>query len=348
MPAPPINPIPANLLDQFTWTPSSLSTPEGPITYWQLSDLRQYTEKFARDGNLTRTLLAVAWADATNFKWYALGFSDHRSGATYFERYTPLLCPYTESQYLVQLEKAEIHVGLDPTGNPIFAAPDPDAENWFTLPPTLPGQSPGETRGFPPRIIYHATFGNLPYKVVDQDTFRNTGALNEQRRFVIKRRRVNARERKIPGWTFETDDVAATPIPEVGFVPYYDYQFTWTWVGIPEDDVPDTAIANCLVKINNAPFGYKRDGTYGKYQTGDLLFEGLASEITPYRGPNSEWLVDLPYVFRYQPADGAGNGMLKVPRNDGTWIKARARGTAGSPKYMFFPANFEALFQPEP
>jgi hypothetical protein len=40
--------------------------------------------------------------------------------------------------------------------------------------------------------------------------------------------------------------------------------------------------------------------------------------------------------------------MIKIPRNNGTWVKIRERGSAASPKYLYAAADLDALFQPEP
>jgi len=340
--------VPLDLLDSSTWLASVLDTPNGPVTYWQLADLDAYYEKNERDGNLATTLIAVPWADRVTWKKYALGTAKAVTNG-YLDRWTPLPWPYSDAGdlYLTSVDKIKVHVGnaatSSPRGEALFHRTDPMRKNWFTLPTQT---------GLPPRIVYRATFGNYPYRIVDQDAFR-AGTTNELRRNVIRERESRPRERKIPSMGFETDEVSPVVIPEVGFVPYVDYEFTYTWVGVPEDDVPWTAIGNHTLKINENAFDIKKDGTFGKYKKGDILFCGLAGKIRPYRGPDHSWLIDLPYVFRWQPADGVetggrSDGMLKVPRNNGTWIKIRERGSVASPKYLYGRADLDTLFQPEP
>lgn len=337
--------MPLNVTDSSTWEASTLVTPEGSVTYWVLADLDAYQETYVTDGNMTRVPIAVAWQDAELFKKYALGYATSAGGVlTYLVRFTPLPCPFQVNQYLSDLRKRVIHVGVSSTGVPAYAEPDALNDNWFTLP---------ETNGMPPRVVYDATFTCPPYDVIDQTTFV-ASAYNELKRFVTRERQVNPRERKVPSAGFETAVGAVgsgTPILEVGFAPYVTYDFTYTWHQVPYNLIPDTAIANCLLKVNNATFDYQAGNTdtrmvgdtYGKFQIGDILFKGLASNIRPYRTANGTWAADLPYVFSYQPADGSGGGWNKVPRNDGTWVAVRDR-TTGAPLYG--SANLDTLFVP--
>lgn len=334
--------MPLNLLDSSTWVTSVLNTPTGPITYWALAELGAYYEKNERDGNVIGTLLAVPWKDRIDWKKYALG-TVKKFSSTYFDRVTPIPCPYANKDelYLMSVEKVGLHVGLDSGGKPVFATTDSLNNNYFTLPTST---------YFPPRIVYRAVFGNFPYKIVNQSDFA-AGILNEQRRFVIKERETRPRERRVPSFGFETDEASPVPIPEVGFVPFVDTEFTWTWVGVPEKDYPETAIKTCTLKVNNATFGFLEDGTYGRYSAGDILFVGMLAKLKPYRGPNSEWLFDLPYTLRWQYADGAGNGMQKIPRtptsaDDNRWVLVRAAGTSATPRYLYQTANLDTLFQP--
>lgn len=326
--------------DPSTWRESRLSTPEGPISYWVLADWNTYFEQFEDVNNQTVVSIAVAWDDAGAFKSYALGYAQAAGGgATYLDRFTPLAVPWATGQYLTSLRKIGVHAGVTSAGVPVLHSPSDIYDNWPTFEPT---------DGMPPRIVYSAVFSCPTYDIVSQSSFVGAGSPRELKRFVTRERQVNPRERKVPSYGFETAEATPQIIPEVGFIPYYDYELYYTWKKIPLALVPDTAIANCLLKVNNATFDYKADGTYGKYRVGDILFKGLANRITPYRGPNGEWLVDLAYTFSFQPGDGTGNGQLKVPRNGNTWILVRQRGSSASPKYLYQSADLDTLFQPEP
>lgn len=345
--------MPLDLNDPNTWVFNTLDSPSGPIPYWVLADLEAYHEEFVDNANLTRTLIAVPWNKRQLFRRYALGFATHISSPiTYFNRVTPLPNPYQPNQFLVSLKKVRIHAGTAQAAphTPKFHETDSlTTKGWFNL--------PTESNGIPPRIIYDAVFACPPYDIVDQTTFQENG-YKETIRYVIREQEMRPRERKVPSFGFETDDGAATPIPEVGFIPFVDYEFTLTWCRIPLNRVPHTAIETRLLTRNNAVFDYPLDkstttnyrqvgGTYGRFRVGDVVFMGLASKLRPYRGPHGEWLMDLPYIFRFQPADGTGDGMIKIPRNNNTWVKVRERGSVASPKYLYVAADHEALFQPE-
>lgn len=353
-----------NPLDPSTWFTSVLFTPEGPIRYWVFCDLEEYFEQYATDNSLTKVQIAVAWNDAIAFKWYALGFAERAgtgSGITYLQRYTPLLCPIQDSdapQYLVDLKKRKVLPGIQAdgltpakVGTPLYASYDFFNNNWFTLPEPS-RDAAGEYVGMPPRIVYDATFTMLPYEVVDQETLVASGDTREQKRFIIPTEKSSPRERKTPSFGFERDDTG-TPIPEVGFIPYFDETHTVTWVGVPWALVPRTAMRQCYLTINNAAFGYKNSGVYGRWNAGTVRFDGLAREITPYRNAAGQRVVDLPYVFTHQPGDptvggGDTNTHWKVPIGQ-SWVLIRRRGSAGADiDRLYAKANFETLFQPEP
>jgi hypothetical protein len=334
--------------DSSTWEASKLLTPEGEITYWVSADQESYYEQYEDDNNLTRIQIAVAWGDATTFKRYALGFAEYVPGMTYFQRYIPLRNPYLseESQYLTSLRKVgRLMPGVENTGTVSWHFADPVINNW-------PNYA-AVNAGMPPRIVYEGVFSNLAWDVLDQTAFAAASSL-EIRRNVVRTKSIYPRERKVPAMAFEVTVGASTfTVPEVGFIPYYDYRLRYLWTRVPRDRVPDTAIANCLLKANSAAFDWNPvTNTYGKFLEGDLVFTGLFQDIKPYRGTNGEWLVDVPYEFRYQPADGTGDGMLKVPfwseTAGQTWVMPFVRGSGSSKKYLYSKTSFETLFQPEP
>lgn len=332
--------MPLDLLDDSTWEASTLHTPEGPVTYWVLADWDSFYEQYEDVNNLTRHLIAVSWFDALIFKTYAIGITDRVGSATYFERYTPLQLPNNDGQYLTSLKKKKVHAGTDTFGNPKLHVADPLLGNWPSW------DQSGFSTAVPPRIIYEAVFTCPDYEIVTQDALIASGDPRELKRYVTREQQITPKERKVPSFGFETVEATPVPIPEVGFVPFYSVELYYTWRKVPVEYVPGVAIANCLNKINNAAFDYATDGTFTRFQTGTLMFKGFANRLTPYRGPNAEWLVDLPYVFDFQPGDGGSNTWNKVPRNDGSWIQIRVRDTAADP--LYHSANFAPLFQPGP
>lgn len=337
-----------DLNDKTTWTPATLETPDGGVDYYVLNpDKNNWYEQYGADENLTRCRIKVAWGDALKFKKYALGTTEYAPGLTYFTRYGPLAHPTQEGQYLESLKSVEILPGLKaPGSSQAFAPAEPNEllENWPDFPNTAP-----YLRAM---IVYEAVFRTLSYDVQNQDDFRAAGS-NELTRFVRRYQRVNTRERKLPGYAVEYDQAGpAVYVQEAGFVPFFDYTLYRVWYRVPEERVPWSAIENCIGKINDALFDVvPKTGALGRYRIGDVMFSGLAGgrDIIPYRGPSGEWLVDVPYTFRFQPADGLGDGMLKIPTTAAnTWKKIRVRGTSGSPQPIYGSANLDTLFQPEP
>lgn len=340
-------------LDPDTWATSTLLTPEGPITYWVLADLDEYYEQYAADASLTKVQIAVAWDEAIPFKWYALGYAERAGtgpGVPYLQRYTPLLHPLQGRQYLTDLKKRKVIPGLEglqpgdddkfTRGRMVPAAADAVIDNWWTL-DSFEGS-------MPPRVVYDATFTMLPYDVVDQEAFESTDDKYELRRFVTRTFKDNPREFKHPTFQFETDEATPVVVPEVGFRPFSDETHNVTWHGVPWELVPWTAIKACKLRINNAAFDFNFDGTWGKFATGCLKFEGTAREIAPYFNAAGQRVTDLAYVFTHQPADGT-EGHQKLPRGyENEWKKIRVRGSSASPKYPFAYADFLTLFAPEP
>lgn len=321
-----------NILDPSTWVTCTLDTPYGPIIYWVLPDLEAYQEQWMIDANQTQVLMAVRWDESGLFKRYALGFTPLSPTTARLNRFIPLQNEFAHTQYLVSLTKVLIHSGVDANGEPQYVGVDALLGNWFGFPPQDPNG------GMQARIVYKGLFACPPYDIIEQSLFADTGYY-ELRRYVVRDDTINPRERRIPSYGFETDDSARQVVPEVGFIPYYDYEFTRTWMRVPYDNIPWDAIASCVLKINNAVFDYKsmyrtgeNPGTvWGKYRKGCVLFKGLGGRVRPYRGTNGEWLADLPYIFTFQPADGTDDGMLKIPRNDGSWVKVRARQSGLTP-----------------
>lgn len=356
-----------NPLDPETWATSTLYTAVGPIRYWVLADLDEYYEQYAVDASLTKVQIAVAWEDVIDFKWYALGFAEPAgsgSGIDYLWRNTPLKHPTQENQYLIDLKKRKVIPGLEgllprkvppegpggvPPGGPEKftigrmspAAADATIDNWFNL-DSWPGSMPA-------RVVFDATFGMLPYEVVDQDTFNDTLDATELVRFVTRTFKDNPREFKHPTYQFETDEATPVVVPEVGFRPFSDETHNITWHGVPWELVPWTAIKACKLRVNDAAFDYNFDGSWGKFNAGCLKFEGTSREIAPYHNAAGQRVTDLPYVFTHQPADGGDDGHQKLPRGyENEWKKIRVRGSSASPKYPYATADFLTLFAPEP
>jgi len=307
--------------------PSVLVTPGGPINYWTLFD-DGYAEGNARDANMTRMMIAVSWEDSIAFKKYALGFTTVRPGATYYERTIPLSVPWAPEQFLTELKKNRIAAGAEADGTMIPHAPNVIDNNWWEV--------EGGT------VVYEAVFTNPDYDVIDQTAFRSAGG-DETTRYVVPEETVNARERKVPNAGYELDlrTAVGVGIPnnrialEVGFTPFHTIEKVYTQVEIPWDWRPRSAIANCLLRTNDAAVFGNPPGT--------LLFKGPAAKLKWHRQPDETRAVDVPFLMDYNP-----RGWNTVPLNDGSNQPVRVRDSAANPIPLYQAATFAALFRPQP
>jgi hypothetical protein len=310
--------------------PSILDTPGGPIPYWTLFD-EGYTEGNARDANMTRMMIAVKWEDSLDFKKYALGFSAVTPGSTFYDRTPPMRVPWAPEQFLVELKKNRIAAGNEVnTGVMIPHAPSPLDNNWWGV------------RGG--TIIYEAVFANPDYDIIDQSTFRSYPYSGDETfRYFTPEETINARERKHSSAGFELDlrDVAGFGIPntpvvlEVGFVPFHTIEKVYTQVEVPWDWRPRSAIANCLLRVNDAAVFGNPPGT--------LLFKGPATKLKWHRQPDETRAVDIPFLLDYNP-----RGWNTVPRNDQTNQPVRVRNSSANPIPLYQSASFATMFRPQP
>ena len=317
----------------------------GPIIHYYALYDRYYSEQWLQEANEIRIGLCVEWDKRNEFHKFAVGgTAPVPASPTYLTRYTPLQCPFNPRLYLSHLRLRD--KGLANNGGTLTQLA---GNAWFDLP-----------NGW---CVYDATFTNRAYSILTQDeagigsavlsTNWNTNpnrlispvVSGELQRYVIRETESRPKERKSPSYGFVTDDAAATPIPEVGFIPFYEYERTYTWLQVPWQLVPWGAMEKCFLKLNNSYFD-------GQFPGGNILFKGTAGKIRPYVGADSSWYTDLVYVFGEQPADGVGNGWNKLPRANGTWVKIRAAGTGGATgipsKPLYLSEDLDALFKPDP
>lgn len=324
----------------FLGTPCVLETPAGDIDYW-VSFPAGYGEHWETDANQISARLVVAWDDAADFKAAAMGSTKKFVGSSfdYFDRTPPLRCPYTDGLYLSSMRLAQFGVngGADQRSDEAF-------DNWPAA----------------DWCHYDCMFTNRPYEIVAGTEFNGL----ELSRYVQRQERFVPRERIISGGGYETFEATRLTIgDERQFVPYYEYEFIYTWYQIPIGSIPRTAIKACALRVNGSAFDAGGLGApAGGFAAGDVLFKGYASPFVPYRGPDGAWYVDISYLFGYQPADGSGDGWNKVPKKDSTWIRVVVRnsgtfpGTPGTPLYFTpsvatggaYTADFAGLFRPEP
>jgi hypothetical protein len=300
-----------------------LNTSEGPINYWVMFP-EGYSEEYSRaEGNSTTVTILVAWDDAATFKRYALGFTTGFVDHDKFYRNLPLECPWAVNQWCSKLRAMDVGNFADSeTGIGTTFEQDFTLQNW-------------------PRagwVKYSATFVSLNYKLLNDNDVAELNRTDaaELGRYVRRTERVLPKERRVPGYTFETDEGTPRPVAEVGFFGTYEKELVYTWLEIPADLTPE--YEDVLVKVNDDEF----DG----YPAETLLFKGVAGEQQPYVGPNGELYFDVPYLFSYRE-----QGWNKFPvgfdsAGGPAFIRIRQKEAATGTKPPYKKASFNKLFKP--
>ncbi len=197
--------------------------------------------------------------------------------------------------------------------------------------------------------IYALTFSRLPYFLLTNSQVSDR-TVPEINRYCIIGDRPRAREFTVKafGLAVEADPDKVLPLPS--FVMDREQDLFVTIIQFPADKYPSTAIDACLGRVNDAileiPVAYFPPDQIGtrSYAIGTLLFRGVATEVTPYPGPNGYWYRDIPYFFTYRPTTWR---KLPNPAGDGepvTMIYANITPA----KYLYNLADFTKLFKPEP
>jgi hypothetical protein len=201
--------------------------------------------------------------------------------------------------------------------------------------------------------IYQLTFTRLRYFVVDLAGISNppiASTPKEAQRYVIPIFRPRAREFTVNSYQLVIEDDPTVFIKSPAFVMDREQDIFLSWIQIPADCVPWTAIDASLGTSNSAditlPIARSPDGiyTYRTFAQDTLLFRGLANELSQYQSASGYWFYDLPYYFTYRP-----NGWRKLPRpnGDGTF-KTVIYKFISPTKYLYNQTAFANLFTPEP
>ncbi len=312
-------------------------------------------------GQLQQVKLFVPYADYSDFRYCALGYSrkDPTTGLR-FNRQPPMASGYADWLYLESLD----WIGCGTyRGNPMGRLGDQPF--WFT-PDWVACQA--TFRPLNDTILSDREIVEDPEPDSEAEAFYNYGC-PELARYVVRTPRYVAEERKIGLYGFETytpgPDTALTAINEPVFVPFRRREIVYVWRQIPLQWVPWAAIDNCAIKVNgrtpSTAYGdstTETDNTLGGfdiqpnladtgyervYPAGTLLFKGLAQEVRHYVGHAGQRLVDLHYLFSYNPY-----GWNNQPTNDPdstTVNPVRRRGVSGN-KPPYGTADFRTLFKP--
>jgi hypothetical protein len=308
--------------------------PAGDIRYRQkLTYGEQYTYN---SGSFQRTTITVPWSVANDFIDFALGYTTwDRTEATRFHRVLPMRSPYQATMFVESCDLEDFW--MDQATN----IPTSETVNYWMRPDQAAYQLV-----FRPRL-----YDLLTDEEVDGSSYPWAAhGCKELGRYVQRIVRYVAEERKVPQYYLDVQNpvtLAWQSAPDCGFSPVFRAEVVYHWFQVPEDAIPIDAIANCAARVNDAAFDKKRNvadtGWVDRWAAETLLFKGPGAPFDPYSGPNGERLVDVEYVFAFQP-----KGHNKFPPPDPTssdWWPVRIRGV--SPDKPLYPtADFRTLFKP--
>ncbi len=255
-----------------------------------------------------------------------------------FKRFLPWFDP--EDRKLAAVRCETRGVGYDGENSPeSYTYPMATANQYKEIEFTIYFESVRETFG----TFYNITDPTNP-QLGETPTF-------EQNRYIIKRIRpgrefLNAQ----PGafvWanTGGTADPTLTvnyPLPTI--IPYQEIDVTW--LDIPVEAVPFTAITDCLGKINSMPIDIPGPGDLN-YLDETLMLNSVSDEETYF--PNGDLAYNLTYHMMFRPVVSTvgvtrqGWNIRQHP--DGSYRPVFRKGTSDG---IYLKDNFQRLFVPEP
>lgn len=346
------------------------------IPYYVRVDPGSYSERFATDGNQIVAQLIVRWSDAAEFRKEVLGYTRYTPGtegapgAAYFSRTLPLLCPFSDEMYAVDMQSVEVgtlvgdpknYYGKVEYGEDVLGEYTEEytegelVETGYTIvreqDATLEGSAlfTLNEENWPEynHIVYNVSFTHKPFvDLIEDDDLPVRSGIVEKRqpsemlRYIHKEAPVNVRELRRPDYGFETDEVPAIRIPVVGFIPYIEKDIQYTWHQIPYEHLPRETMesTDLLLHINDDEF----DG----YAENTLLYIGTKNIEKPYRGADGALYYDPVIHFRWNPY---GHNKFKktnvAPPGDLVYLKAV--GVVPTKRLYEETDQFYKLFQPK-
>lgn len=295
-----------------------------------------YSSKGARDANQEIMQALVSWENSTAFLRDVVGYTQWDGSSSILQRVPPLQCPlrpglFCESYTQVKMGAYETRDSFYDEFSYCFV------QDW---------------------IIYQLTFTRPLYRVAHDDTLTNSYGGKEQNRYCTFTRSYQPRERRKSGFAFEyqkapvppkTEGEWATVPDESAFIPDYQLIFLLGWHQVPVKAIPELAIADQLLTVNNAPFVFSTFGGTKVWGAGELLFRGPQANMSAYQGADGEWYEDLHYQFAYQM--GGWNSWLRPDLKDGQRDygpirRRKAGGAEGSGDPPYPSSDFDRLFRP--
>jgi len=311
--------------------------PAGDIAY--LMAYPDYQETYTYSNGAVQQMSAyVKWGEANDFIDFTLGYTTWvRAEATRFHRVLPMASQYQNTLFADSCSMAEFGLLSGSVRS------SESAGKWMEV----------------DWARYAIEFRSRKYDMATDATLDsgsnpwNTYGCKELGRYVERIARYTPEERVVNQFKLAVTNPAnasdVKQIADLGFTPFYKGEIVYIWYQVPYDAVPLDAIGACAGCVNNTNFDLKYDlaGTtlVPRYTTETMLFKGLGQELDPYPGPNGELLVDVHYLFGWQPR---GWNFFPDPTNPdpaAAWWPVTRRGVTPARK-LYGPADFRALFKP--
>ena len=323
--------IPSNIQGAVSVTP-------GGIVYVTLHD--SYSEQWTANGCQVGCDVVIDWETRDEFIAAVIGYSAWDGISPNLNRTLPLECPLSEGLWCDSAVLISTGMISD-SGTPLA---DADNGNWPNF----------------DWARYRLTFVRPPWFVLSDSTLASISGNLEQFRFVQLTTRYVPRERKNPAYIVQFDQGPVQsppttgnwmPSSEVGFLPDYQIEYVLIWKAVPYGAIPWTAINAALLTVNLTAFSPSTQNFI--VVPGGLLFKGIQNPISWYADVNGDFVVDLAYVFSYQPG---GWNNFRVPALTADTPPQRqyvpmrivpAALPSGAPDTPPFPSTeFQLLFTP--
>ena len=264
-----------------------------------------YTSRWARDGAVEVVSALVNWADAEAFQRDAVGFTRWDGVAPTLQRHIPLECPLRSGMFCDDIQ-------LEDFGT------EPDRTDYND---PLNGNRPVQDWA-----IYRLTFKKPKYKVLTDAQLAALAPpleVSERFRFCTQTLMPRPRERVVSGHGFcylppglpdNTPYLLWKPIAEEKtFIPEHQIEITISLLEWPIGAVPIRTIERCMTTVNAKPIQFIEGGR--TWDVGELLFKGLGSPIDVYSAADNSPVVDLTYLWCWQP--GGWNNYLAINPDTG-------------------------------
>lgn len=302
------------------------------------ADCRSYQEDFSPERQQTTHVYKTAWDTRKSFLVDMLGYS-RRDAAGVIDRLIPHQDPqypwlYAQSAKL--LDAPGIHYEdqidvYDIYENPVtvdaMKMVQRDAAGYLVHPET------GEDRTSPGFARYAITYANLPYMVISGLTGAGADGgptlINELMRYVDRQQTYATEAIQLAKGAFVWKDSLTLPILEPTTHLFGTKELTYVWHQVPR--VPETAIQNCIGKINSQAFDTQTQNNGWGFEE---YTAGFPAGTLLFLAPN---VVEVPQMVKFSTGNRQQQG------EDGG--KTRRTAYRITYKFIYRPTGWNFLFK---